>query len=86
MPFDWQNLIAMALVLAAAVYLAVRGWRQFARKKAAGCGSVRQLSGVAETASKQPLVQISASRVLCTPSPLMERGPTVCGEGHRGSI
>jgi hypothetical protein len=60
MALDWQNLIAIALVLAAVMYLAVRGWRQVARKKAAGCGACSTCPVAENGAGKQPLVQIEA--------------------------
>jgi hypothetical protein len=58
MPFDWQNLIAIAFVAAAVVYLAIRGWRQIARKKA-GCGTCSTCPAN-EAAVEKPLVQITS--------------------------
>ncbi len=39
MSFDWQSLVVVAIVLAAAGYLAVGAWRSVARRKAAACGA-----------------------------------------------
>jgi hypothetical protein len=38
MTIDWQNALAVALVLAAGTYIARQAWKVVARKKAAGCG------------------------------------------------
>ncbi len=37
--FDWQNLAVLAIVLAAAGYLARTAWRSVARRKASACGA-----------------------------------------------
>jgi hypothetical protein len=38
MQFDWQNVLIAAVLLAAAGYVLVRGWRAVRGKKTAGCG------------------------------------------------
>ena len=40
MAFDWQNLVALSVVFAAATYIVRCAWRQFAtRKPTSGCGA-----------------------------------------------
>lgn len=39
MNIDWQTVIAVGLVVAAAGYLAYSGWKVIARKRAGGCGT-----------------------------------------------
>jgi hypothetical protein len=38
MNFNWQDLTAMVLVVAALGYLSYRGWQIVVRKKTGGCG------------------------------------------------
>ncbi|HEV2970649.1 MAG TPA: FeoB-associated Cys-rich membrane protein [Pirellulales bacterium] len=58
MTFDWQNTVAVALVLVAAVYLGWRGWRIVARK-AGGCGACSNCPADQSPAGK-PLVSLDA--------------------------
>lgn len=60
MVFDWQNLIAAALVLTACVYLARQSWLVLARKKSSGCGACAKCPSDAATSNGQPLVSIAA--------------------------
>jgi hypothetical protein len=39
MTSDWQNLAAIALVIAALAYLVRQSWQVLARRRSAGCGS-----------------------------------------------
>lgn len=39
MNYNWQDLVALSLVLAAVIYLGWQTWRFIARKKSAGCSS-----------------------------------------------
>ena len=39
MTFDWQNSVALAMVLTATGYLFRRSWRTLAKKREAGCGA-----------------------------------------------
>jgi hypothetical protein len=56
MTLDWQNTVAVALVLVAAVYLGWRGWRIVARK-AGGCGACSNCPADQSPAGK-PLVTL----------------------------
>jgi len=58
MTFDWQTAIAITLVLAAAVYLCLRGWRTLARKRI-GCGTCANCPADSISAGK-PLVTLDA--------------------------
>ncbi len=50
MNFNWQDLAAMGLVVAALGYLSYRGWQIVVRKKAGGCGG----GGCSGCGSKTP--------------------------------
>jgi hypothetical protein len=67
MLFDWQNLIAMGLVVAAVGYLGRRGWLALARRKA-GCGACSNCPVESmQAADGKPLVtlgSISAPKTL----------------------
>jgi attachment p12 family protein len=39
MTFDWQNAVALAVVIAAAGYLGRRAWQTVVHRKQGGCGA-----------------------------------------------
>jgi hypothetical protein len=55
---DWQNLIALAIVAIAGLYLARQAWITFARKKSGACGSCASCPASA-TASEPSIVQLT---------------------------
>jgi FeoB-associated Cys-rich membrane protein len=60
MTLDWQNLIALALVVAAAAYLGWRGWLVLARRKG-GCGACASCPAEQpQTIAGKPLVTLEA--------------------------
>lgn len=62
MNFDWQNMAAVAVVLAAATYLARRGWRQFAaRRPITGCSHCSSCSNGAQ--GERPFVSLTVDKV-----------------------
>jgi hypothetical protein len=56
---DWQNLVVLAFVAAAGIYLARQAWATIARKKSGACGSCGNCASNA-TASEKQLVQLGA--------------------------
>jgi hypothetical protein len=55
MTLDWQDIVALVAVAAAAVYLAARAWMAVMRKRA-GCGACATCP--AENAGEKPLVSL----------------------------
>jgi hypothetical protein len=41
MTFDWQNLVVLAIVAAAAMYIARVGWTSLVARKTTACGGCR---------------------------------------------
>jgi hypothetical protein len=61
MSFEWQNLMALALVVSAVGYLARRGWQTFARKGSSSCGGCGDCPSAAE-ASPVQIVAVDSLR------------------------
>ncbi len=60
---NWQDLIALAIVAAAAGYLVRRGWLTFVRKRAGGCGAgCGSCAAGSNQAEGKPLVTIGEIR------------------------
>jgi hypothetical protein len=58
MTLDWQNSLALALVIVAAAYLGWRGWLVLARRKG-GCGACASCpADQPQTISGKPLVTL----------------------------
>jgi len=55
---EWQNLVALGIVLTAAVYLIRRAWRTFAKKRAGGCGACGSCPASSANPAGKPLVQL----------------------------
>jgi hypothetical protein len=61
MTLDWQNSIALVLVVLAAAYLGWRGWLVLARRKA-GCGACASCPAEqSQTIAGKPLVTLEAN-------------------------
>jgi hypothetical protein len=61
----WQNLIVLALVAAAGVYLARLVWQSLARRKAAACGGCSGCAQkTASTGANSPMVSLDHLRSL----------------------
>jgi len=63
MNFDWQNILALALVAGAVAYLARLGWKTFSARKAGGCGTCGSCSSAggpqqAKDAAAGPIVSL----------------------------
>jgi hypothetical protein len=50
----WQDILALSLVAAAALYLCFRGWQTFVRKKRSACGGCAGCSPPGKDGSPRP--------------------------------
>lgn len=58
--FDWQNIVAIGLVAAAAGYLGRRGWLALARRRA-GCGACSNCPAeTVQSADGKPFVMLGS--------------------------
>jgi hypothetical protein len=55
---DWQNLVVLAIVFAAGLYLARQAWLTITRKKAGACGSCASCPASAP-AKDQQVIQVT---------------------------
>jgi hypothetical protein len=58
MTTEWQNLVALGIVLTAAVYLIRRAWRTFVKKRAGGCGACGSCPASSTNPAGKSLVQL----------------------------
>jgi hypothetical protein len=60
MASEWQNLAALAIVLAAAAYLIRRAWLTLAKKRASGCGACASCPAASANPAGKSLMQLEA--------------------------
>ncbi len=75
----WQDIVAMAMVLAAGGFVAWRSWRALMARQAAGCGSG---CGKCPSAAAKPVLQIEQSGVGFQPA----REARVAREAKSGQV
>jgi len=59
--FGWQDIVALAIVAVAGIYLLRMGWLQITKRGSRGCGNCRCDSGET-TLDRKPLVTVDSLR------------------------